>query len=304
MSGRARLALPLVLSLLIWPRPAGAAEAHFHGSWVWPDRGVGGLSGLEVADDGLAFVAVSDRGTRHDGRFRRTDGRITGLQRVTTTPLRRRDGAAVTGGAVDAEGLACVRPASGAACDVSFEVIHRIVFFAAPDAVARNRPDPEALGPLQHNSGLEALAVDASGRLLAIPERSGDLARPFPVLRLDGRRWSVAYRLRRDPPFLPVGADIGPDGALYLLERHFTGLAFRARVRRFTLGPDGVTGEETLLTTRPGRHDNLEALAVWADAPGSLRLTMVSDDNFHMLQRTEFVEYRVRPALAKAAGVQ
>ena len=46
------------------------------------------------------------------------------------------------------------------------------------------------------------------------------------------------------------------------------------------------------------RHDNLEGLAVWRDDSGAIRLTMISDDNFNLLQRTELVEYAVPETLA------
>ena len=77
-------------------------------------------------------------------------------------------------------------------------------------------------------------------------------------------------------------------GRLYLLERDFAGIGFRSRVRRFA--PDG-TGEEVLLETGIGVHDNLEGISVWRDDLSRIRLTMVSDDNFRFFQRTEFVEY-------------
>ena len=71
---------------------------------------------------------------------------------------------------------------------------------ARPRAVP---PHPD-FGRLQHNSGLEALAIDADGTLYAIPERSGKLERPFPVYRLRDGRWDKALRLRRDGTFLVV----------------------------------------------------------------------------------------------------
>ena len=74
-----------------------------------------------------------------------------------------------------------------------------------------------------------------------------------------------------------------------LLERDFTGLGFRSRLRR--VNPDG-SGEETLLTTSTGTHDNLEGLDVWADGEG-LRATMISDDNRYFFQETQFVDYRL-----------
>ena len=47
-----------------------------------------------------------------------------------------------------------------------------------------------------------------------------------------------------------------------------------------------------LLESRPLQYDNLEGISVWQDAQG-IRLTLISDDNFGLLQRTELVEYRV-----------
>ena len=82
---------------------------------------------------------------------------------------------------------------------------------------------------------------------------------------------------------------MGPDGRLYVLERDFTGLGFRSRLRRLNI--DG-SGEEILLTTATGTHDNLEGLDVWADAEG-LRATMISDDNRYFFQETQFVDYRL-----------
>ncbi len=144
---------------------------------------------------------------------------------------------------------------------------------------------------MQNNSGLEALAIDTAGDLYAIPERSGTEARPFPVYRFRDGAWSQPFAIPRRPPHLPVAADFGPDGRLYLLERHFAGLAFQSRVRVFTLEDDQIVQEQTLIDTLPGQHDNLEGMAVWQDAAGRIRLTMISDDNFNFFQRTEIVEY-------------
>ncbi len=271
-----------------------AAWAEHVTTVVVSEPGVGGLSGLEVSGDGRTAIFIGDRGLRVDAALvRGPGGGLLGLSIRGMSQLRRRDGRPVTGAAADAEGLACRAPTIGGDCNVSFEGVHRVVHVAAPDASAVNRADPEQAMVLQRNSGLEALAIDGQRRLLAIPERSGALDRPFPVLRLEDGRWTVPFALRRDPPFLPVGADVGPDGRLYLLERHFNGVGFRSRVRSFALLEDRVEDERTHFTSGLWHHDNLEGLAVWRDGDGAIRLTMVSDDNFNELQRTEIVEYRL-----------
>lgn len=93
---------------------------------------------------------------------------------------------------------------------------------------------------------------------------------------------------------MPVAADFGPDGRLYLLERDFRGIGgFASRLRRFDLTERGFDGETTLFQTPFSLHDNLEGLSIWRDAQGGLRATMISDDNFLFVQQTQIVEHRL-----------
>ena len=276
---------------------AGAEEARFAGSFTWRSElaDFGGFSGLELSEDGTRFTAISDRTRIVTGRIERAGGKITGV--VPDGPLRLLRG---TNGEQqplnlgDSEGLAI---GADGRIYVSFEGVGRVAAYDTPD-LAIALPRPEAFDRLQSNSGLEALAIDAKGNLYALPERSGDLTRPFPVWRFDGTRWGTAFHIPRRGGFLPVGADFGPAGRFYVLERVFTGYAFRSRVRRFTLEQGQVIQEETLFQSVPLRHDNLEGLSVWRDGDGAIRLTMISDDNFNGLQRTELVEYTVPVPLA------
>jgi len=193
--------------------------------------------------------------------------------------------------AQDAEGLA---RAPDGKLFVSFEGQHRVWCYGGFGTAAEALPPHERFREMPANAGLEALAIDSAGMLYTLPERSGAPTRPFPLYRFDGVRWSIPWRLPRRGRYLAVGADFGPDGRFYLLERDFNGLlGFSSRVRRFTLGPEGALTEETLLTTRNLRHGNLEGLSVWRDGAGEIRLTMVADDNFSFFQQTEIVEYRI-----------
>ncbi|PYG29556.1 esterase-like activity of phytase family protein [Pelagimonas varians] len=273
--------------------PAAAPGAvQFVGSFHWPKsvHKSGGFSGLEMTDDGGKFTMISDRGSLLTGTFTRKGKSIAGISTGSLQPLKDQQGRPLKGARADAEGLAIRRDGR---IFVSFEGKHRVWAYTK-DKPAVRLPIPKAFKSLQGNSGLEALAVNPQGHLFAIPERSGRLNRPFPVWRYKNNRWDQPFSLRRNGGFLPVGADFGPDGMLYLLEREFTGLGFRSRVRRFELSPSKVLNEETLLETSLWLHDNLEGLSVWKDQAGNIRLTMVSDDNFRNLQRTEFVEYLVR----------
>ena len=74
------------------------------------------------------------------------------------------------------------------------------------------------------------------------------------------------------------------------------------RLYKPVLDEAGITGEEVLLESALLEHDNLEGIAVWSPAPGHIRLTMISDDNFFPLQSTQIVEYDLTESLAEAAA--
>lgn len=263
-------------------------------TWSMSDDRFGGFSGIEMADDGMSFLALSDRGGWTRGTITRdAQGLITGIDARPIRLLRGRFEAPLDDGRNDSEGLAVAPDGS---VYVSFENVARVLRYDSIDGPARNLPTPREFGRLQSNSALEALAIGPDGTLYTLPERSGELDRPFPVWRFRNGKWDQPFDLRRDGGYLAVGADIGPDGRFYLLEREFHGiLGFSSRIRSFALSDDGLSDERTELQSGIGQHDNLEGISVWQDATGAIRLTMIADDNYNFFQKTELVEYRIAP---------
>lgn len=270
---------------------APSAPLGLMGAFTWRDgpEGLGGLSGLRVLQDGRRFVAVIDRGAFVEGTFTRDKGgRIVDVASGPVTQLRALGASPLRKGRTDSEGLAIAPDGSFL---ISFEGEARVLRYTRLDGPAENLPTPDAFAEFSSNGALETLAVDRAGTIYTLPEepRSGG----FPVWRYQDGAWAQPYSLPARDGFLAVDADFGPDGRFYLLERCFHGLAgFSSRVRSFRLGPQGAESERVEMQSPTGMHDNLEGLSVWQDA-GGLCLTMVSDDNFLFLQRTEFVEYRV-----------
>ena len=251
----------------------------------------GGFSGLELSDDGMRFTSVSDRGSIVEGSFFRRGGRIIGIKAGPIRPLKTPEGKPVRDLQSDAEGLA-VR--EDGRIYVSFEGTHRIWTYRDAGSEAAWLPRAEAFKTMQRNSSLEALAIGPDGALYTMPERSGRKTRPFPVYRYQREKWTQPFSIPRRGEFLMVGADFGPDGRFYVLERYLSGIfGFRTRVRSFQIKGDTISDEIEVLQTATGTHDNLEGIAVWRDDTGRIRLTMISDDNFRIYQITEFVEYRL-----------
>lgn len=283
-----------------WPGFMGAFR------WKMADDRFGGFSGIELSADGSRFTALSDRGAFVQGRLRRSaDGQITAVEAGPVTLLRSQDERPLAEWRSDSEGLAI---APDGTVFVSFEGVARVLRYDKISGPATNLPTPAAFKALPRNAALEALAVDRKGAIYTMPEElpgskrirlfTGQPGNPngpdFPVWRFAGGKWTQPFALRRDADFLPVGADFGPDGRLYVLERSFHGIAgFASRVRSFRVGQSALTDERTEVQTTTGQHDNLEGLTVWQDASGAIRLTMIADNNFLPIQRTEFVEYRL-----------
>ena len=276
------------------PAPLSGPSVDYVGTYVWSmdDETFGGFSGIEISDDGSGFTVLSDRSELRWGQIERdADGAIDGLKPSGKAHLFDSGGKWLQPGwKGDSEGLAI--DAAGTLW-VSFEGLSRVVRYDTPESLAKPLPRPPEFKSMQRNSSFEALAVMADGTLLTLPERSGQLTRPFPVWRWRNGTWDQPFSIQRSGDWLAVGADVGPDGRFYLLERDFKGLlGFRSRVRRFEIGENGLSDEAVLLESYPLQYDNLEGISVWQDAQG-IRLTLISDDNFGLLQRTELVEYRV-----------
>ncbi len=274
---------------------AADQAAEFAGSFTWAktNEAFFGFSGIELSDDGMSFVVIGDSSQVVTGVIERdAGGRIETVTVQSIGSLRASDGSNIRGTRFeDSEGLTTL-PDGGYA--VSFEGAHRVNLYPGIDRPAKPLPVPPVFGSLQPNAGLEALAADREGTLYALPERSGGLTDDFPVFRYRDGAWDIPFSVPREDGYLVVGADFGPDGSFYVLERQFLGvLGFSSRVRRFSIDGNDIGGGETILQTAARVHDNLEGLSIWRDALGRLRLTMVSDDNNLPIQKTEFVEYRL-----------
>jgi hypothetical protein len=287
----AAAALVLAAGAFAASRPSGTAgTAEYLGSFTWrsPQSWFGGFSALEISGDGQSMTVLSDRATIAQVSLQRENGRVTAAGIDGANALLASSGKPLTGHAGDSEGIA-VTP-DGTIC-ISYEGVPRVACHRKANSRAEVLPRHGSFRKLSANKALEALAIDGRGNLFTLPEGAVTPDGSIPVWRWNGKTWSQPFALPKRSSFKPVSADFGPDGRFYVLERDFSLFGFRSLLRRWSVTAAGLKNEETLLKTSAGTHDNLEGLSVWQDAGGRLRATMVSDDNFNSLQRTELVDY-------------
>jgi len=269
----------------------GTGRARFLGSFTWAMDlpWFGGWSGIELSEDGRQMTAITDRGYGLRADITRQGDRITAITPRRAWRMKASTGKYLTAKIIDSEGLALAPDGS---VFISFEGVTRVSHYQTPGAPARVLDRHRDFRGFSRNKSLEALAMDHQGRLFAIPElvENGRIR----VFVLAQGKWSTPFTLAGGDGFLPVGADFGRDGKFYLLERWWSVLGFRTRVRRWDLSGGQPQNEELLVLTGIGWHDNLEGLAVWHDKQGRTRLTMIADDNFRSIQRNEIVEYALQ----------
>jgi hypothetical protein len=254
------------------------------GAWILTadNPAFGGFSGLLIEDGRL--LAVTD-----DAHLLAAGLALTGSQLVLSqsrlAPLLDPSGRRyLTKAGSDAEGLAWF----DGRLAVAFERDHRIMLLGA-DGRLHDTIQPRSFEQLASNGGIEGLATLPDGRLLAVAEAGDAAGVPVFVIGPDG---AVAEgRLALPGPHAVTGADVGPDGQLYVVLRDFSLLAGPSiRVMRFSLGPDGfpVADSRATLAEFESRDgiDNMEGIALDRSPEGALRLWLIADDNFSFLQRT------------------
>jgi hypothetical protein len=255
----------------------------------------GGLSGIDVGDDGR-FAMHSDSGELFRGRIvlnRRR--RLVGLADATAAHITDEQGRALGSKSEgDAEDITFL-PNGGYA--LSFEQDHRIVAYAGAGPARRLAIPDAALS--RRNESLEALTVwrdpaTAEDRLVVGAE--------------DGRAWICDMEGRDCSQFLDPARDTPePDYKLTSLDALPDGRGMIATYRSFDIlrgmraiiawvqpgAPRQVTPLASLAP--PLNVDNFEGVAAVKNPDGSVRLYIVSDDNFSSIQRTLMLAFDWRP---------
>ena len=260
----------------------------------------GGLSSLNMAPDGANFLAASDRGWWLRGRITYAGTRPTGITAAEMAPMLGPDGRTLASRRwYDTEAMA----RDGNTIYVGIERVHRIVRFdfGKDGLLARGRPIevPAAFRSFPSNGSVEALAfvprgVPLGGSLIAIAERGRDRNGDHLAFLIGGPR-PGPFTIKRRNDYDVSDATALPNGDLVVLERKFgwtTGLFIRIRrVAIAEIAPGALVDGPVLLEADLGYQiDNMEGISMHRSGSETV-LTMISDDNFSVLQRTLLLQF-------------
>src|ERR1700738_4301225 len=267
-------------------------------------RGFGGLSGWRLDAKGERFISFSDKGSWFTGRIVYQGREMTGLADVEAAPMLGPDGKPITTrGWFDSESIAI----DGSIVYIGLARVNQVLRFDFSKDFTRSRgevfPMPPAVKKLPFNKGLEALVfvpkgLALAGTLIAISERclvsKGNL-----IAFLVGGPTPGQFSVRRTDNFDVSDAVLLPSGDLLLLERKFSLVAgIGIRIRRIALksvAPGAVVDGPGIFEADLGHEiDNMEGIDAHVKPEGDTVLTMVSDDNFSIIQRTLLLQFTLR----------
>jgi hypothetical protein len=264
-------------------------------------RGFGGLSGWRLDTKGERFISISDHGSWFTGRIVYRGREMTGLDEVEAAPLLGADGRPITArGWYDSESIAL----DGSRVYIGLERANEILRYDFSKGFTRARgevvPTPPALRKLPRNKGLEGLVMvpkgmPLAGTLIAFSERGLD-AEGNLIAFLIGGKAPGQFSVRRSNNFDISDAVLLPSGELLRLERKFswlTGVGIRIRsIPLKTIAPGAVVDGPSIFEADLGNEvDNMEGIDAHVTPEGETVLTMISDDNFSMLQRTLLLQF-------------
>jgi hypothetical protein len=261
----------------------------------------GGLSGLRLDAKGERFISFSDHGHWFTGRIAYDGRAMTGLADVESAPMLGPDGKTIHAhGWYDSESIAI----DGSLVYIGLERVNKVLRFDFSKGFTRARgevvPLPKAAAKLPNNKGLEALVfvpkgMPLAGTLIAMSERGLD-ANGNLIAFLVGGPSPGQFSVRRTEEFDISDAVLLASSDLLILERKFSWLSgIGIRIRRIPLksvAPGAVIDGPSIFEANLTHEvDNMEGIDAHVTAEGETVLTLVSDDNFSMIQRTMLLQF-------------
>jgi hypothetical protein len=262
------------------------------------DKLFGGISALRLQPDGSHFIALSDHGFWLRGRIVYSGNQPAGLDEAVMAPVLDPNGK--PSDQWDTESLA----EDNGLLYVGIERRNFIMRYdyARKGLLARAEPIdvPSCIKDLPSNQGLEAMVfmprnLPLGRTLIAFSEHGLDASGNLTAFLIGGSTPGT-FSVKRTQEFDISDAALLPDGDLLILERKYfvtEGVSLRIRrLRQAEIKPGSlVDGPVLVQADRRYEIDNMEGLSVHRSKSGEIIITLISDNNYSMVQRTILLQF-------------
>ena len=257
---------------------------------TYDDSQFGGISGLSMSKNGKNFILVSDKSFYFKGEIIRDKlNKIINFNITEKGQLLSSRGKILKKRNIDSESIV---KSTNNGYFISFESNNRVMYHKTLKEPGEFLPKHPDFDNFLFNDGIEALAIKSNGELFAIPELPPKGKKFHPIYRFYNNNWSIVDEIKIDQNYKVVDAEIIDDQNLITLERNFSFYdGFKIRLRRIIFEKNYVKNSEILLESLPWEFYNFEGISKWEDVDGNIYLTLVSDDQFSPLLKTEIREF-------------
>ena len=257
---------------------------------IHEDDDFGGISGITLSENGENFVLLSDKSFFFKGKIIRDNlNKIIDLKILEKGQLSSSKGEILTRKNIDSESIVKIVKSG---YYISFESNNRIMYHETLKSPGKFLPEHSDFDKLLFNDGIEALAIKDNGELYALPELPPEGKDFHPIYKFYNNSWTIIDKIKIDQGFKIVDAEMIDDENLMTLERKFSFYdGFKIRLRRIKFEKDIIKNSEILLESLPWEYYNFEGLGKWKDSNGNIYLTLVSDNQFSPLLKTEVKEF-------------
>jgi hypothetical protein len=268
-----------------------------------PYKEFGGLSAIRLMPDLSRFISLSDHGRWLQGRIVYDGSRPVAIDNAVMAPMLGPDGEPLAArGWHDTESIAD----DNGTLYVGIERVNQIVRFDyGKDGLRAHGepiPVPKGIKTLPSNLGLESLVFvprdkPLGGTLIAISERGLDPEGNILGFLIGGPTPGT-FAVRRSSKLDISDASLLPNGDLLILERSVSwpeGLLVQIRrIAIVDIKPGAVVDGTSIFNADLSNEiDNFEGLDVKETAGGETILTLISDNNFLPVQRTELLQFKL-----------
>jgi hypothetical protein len=262
----------------------------------------GGISALHVESDGNHFIAATDRGSWVRGRIVYRDGKPAGIADAEIAPILGADGRPLAArGWYDVESLT----ERDGILYIGIERAEQIVRFdyRRDGLLARGQviDMPADFKTFTYNKSLECLVAPRQGTLagglIVVTEHSLDSVGNLRSFVL-GTDQVTRFGVKRSDDFDVSDCTLLSQAELLLLERRASpARGITIRIRRVPLADikEGalVDGRAMFEADLAYQIDNMEGIAVHRNSAGDAIITLISDDNFSIIQRNLLLQFSV-----------
>jgi hypothetical protein len=263
------------------------------------DNDFGGFSGVEITDGGTRIVLVSDGGDYLTAALRHDGDAIIGLDDIALQSLF--PSGEEEKQEVDAEDFVFDPDDPSRGYIVRERRTDALFAFDLVDGRPENFAAIDTGAPaelLKSNRGLESVAIappasPIAGSVVVILEAARKVHKgAAPAWIVGGGQFGI----RESEAYDISSARFLDDGDLLVLERRYSpGWGVGVRLRRIdgaSITPGAIVDGETIMEAGLAQQiDNMEGLALHRDQAGRTILTLVSDDNHSILQRTLILQF-------------